>query len=290
LEDQQFAPAPAWLVTLIGCSFLIIVLLLVYSLATVWPAELPANPAQTATSTQQASTPAQHDWDKNVWWFGYHATIAHELRLLLIVIISAGLGSYIHAATSFTSFVGNRQLQASWLWWYVLRGPIGVALAFIFYSVVRGGLLSSGALGTDVSPFGVAAMSSLVGMFSKQATDKLRETADNLFRVAPGEGDDARANKLQPENPAIIGIVPANVPQGAGDVTIRVQGKNFLNGDVVLVNGAARRTDFVSDSELVAHLEASDTASACALTVVVKGEPPSTRQSGSTTVTVRAVS
>jgi hypothetical protein len=41
--------------------------------------------------------------------------------------------------------------------------PWGVALALIFYFVVRGGLFSSSASGNDISPFGVAAISGMVG-------------------------------------------------------------------------------------------------------------------------------
>jgi len=36
----------------------------------------------------------------------------------------------------------------------------------------------------------------LVGLFSKQGTDKLREIFDTAFRVAPGYGDDARSDSI----------------------------------------------------------------------------------------------
>jgi hypothetical protein len=48
---------------------------------------------------------------------------------------------------------------------------------------VRGGLLAAQASADAVNPYGVAALAGLVGMFSKQATDKLREVFDTLFRT-----------------------------------------------------------------------------------------------------------
>ena len=117
--------------------------------------------------------------------------VPSELDLILLVVIVGALGSYVHAATSFASYVGNRRLARSWLWWYLLRPFIGSGLAVIFYFAVRAGLLQSGAGTESLSIFGVAALAGLTGMFSKQATDKLRQLFDNLFSVR-----DERADKL----------------------------------------------------------------------------------------------
>jgi hypothetical protein len=218
-------------------------------------------------------------------WYDF-SNVSTELRLLLIVIIAAGLGSYIHATTSFATYIGNKAFEMSWFWWYVLRGPIGIALAIMFYAVVRGGLLSSGAIGTDVSPFGVAALASLVGMFSKQATDKLQETADSLFRTAPGVGDDARGGKLTP-GPSIVSLDPAEAVAGAQNAVVSITGKNFAATSIVVVNGAVHKSEFVSATVLKVHLDATDLKSAGAFPIVVKEPAPSTRQSDPATFTVK---
>ena len=155
------------------------------------------------------------------------------------MLCTGALGSYVHAATSFASYVGNRRLMLSWAWWYVLRPFIGMALALIFYFVVRGGLLSTGAAATDVSVFGVAAVAGLVGMFSKQATDKLRELFDNLFRTEKGEGDDARADKLGANLPVTSGMIERRkvaacvIAEGAGEESIRIVDLHRMLGGVV---------------------------------------------------------
>jgi len=117
-----------------------------------------------------------------------------ETRYLMIVAVAGALGSYIHLATSFADYVGSRKLVWSWGWWYVLRPFIGMALAVIVYFVVRGGLITGQGGAENLSPYGVAAIAGMAGMFSKQATDKLREVFENLFRT---EKSLDRPDKLQ---------------------------------------------------------------------------------------------
>jgi hypothetical protein len=120
--------------------------------------------------------------------------MSREVDLLLLAMVFGALGSLVHAAKSFASFAGNRALVASWTWWYALQPFVGMALALVFYVIVRGGLFVSGSSASAVSPFGIAGVSGLVGMFSKQATDKLNELFCVMF---PTSADAARKDKLQ---------------------------------------------------------------------------------------------
>jgi hypothetical protein len=112
-------------------------------------------------------------------------TLHVEIRLMFIAVLAGALGAYVHLATSFADFSGNEKLTKSWGWWYLLRPFIGMALAEVVYLSLRGGLLSStgNAAAGAISPYGVAAVSALTGLFSKQATDKLQETFETLFRT-----------------------------------------------------------------------------------------------------------
>jgi hypothetical protein len=138
-------------------------------------------------------------------------TASIEVRLILLVLVSAALGSYVHAATSFADFVGNRRLSSSWVWWSVLRMFIGASLALIFYFALRGGLLTAGAGASNISPFGVTAVAAMVGLFSKQATDKLSEVFDTLFRSNKPE---ERMDKLVNPAPQIDRIQPKEYKLG----------------------------------------------------------------------------
>ncbi len=121
-------------------------------------------------------------------------SISLEFKLVLITALAGALGSLVHCMTSFATFVGNKQFVTSWIWWFVLRPFIGMSLALIFYFAVRGGFFAMTAETQALSPFGVAALSSLVGLFSKQAIDKLREVFETLFKTTEG---DKRKDKLK---------------------------------------------------------------------------------------------
>ena len=116
-----------------------------------------------------------------------------EATALSIVMISGALGAFVHIATSFASYAGNRTLSPSWVWWFMLRPAIGAAMALIAYFVLRSGLLLDGNLGTDVTPFGIAALSGLVGLVSKQFIDKLKNVSDSAFDT---DQDEQRTDKL----------------------------------------------------------------------------------------------
>lgn len=105
-----------------------------------------------------------------------------EGRFLLSTLLAGALGSCIHLATSFAEHTGRGALEVSWSWWYFLRPSIGGALATVVYFVMRAGLIAGTAetSAATLNPYGVAAIAALSGMFSKQATDKLREVFENL--------------------------------------------------------------------------------------------------------------
>ena len=141
----------------IALVYLLTAALLFYLLSAVWPSE------QTAVI------------------FSRSLSLTAEVRLIWLVVITSALGSYIHTVTSFTLYAGNRSLYPNWLAWYVLRPAISAALALIFYFALRAGLFSGATADQTINPFGIAAISGMVGMFSKQATEKLSKIFDTIF-------------------------------------------------------------------------------------------------------------
>ncbi len=186
------APDASRRVFVFGVYLIILNISLIYILAKIWPPTIPP--------------PAAGD----VALFGLSFRIYPETRNLLIAILSGALGSYIHLATSFSDYVGSRRFISSWTWWYVLRPFIGAALAVIVYFTLRAGLVGTGSDG--VNPYGVAAVAGLTGMFSKQATYKLREVFENFFRT---QEKDKRSDPL--DSPSGAGsIAPPAAPPAAG--------------------------------------------------------------------------
>lgn len=213
--------------------------------------------------------------------FGYHFTVISEIRSILLVMAVGAVGSYIHQITSFVDFVGNRRLYASWTWWYVLRPFAGLFLALLFYFTLRGGLLVVGAESDGLNAFGIAAIAGLVGMFSKQATDKLREVFDTAFKTS-----DQRADKLVQGTPKIASIDPQTVQHGSTGMSLTVTGEDFVSESVVKFNGADRPTKWISNTTLVATIPDADIAAPGTIEVTVFNPPPGGGTSNAATMTV----
>ena len=178
-----------------------------------------------------------------------------DRRLFLTVIMAGALGSLIHNLISFGDYVGNRRLSGSWIWWFILRTPIGVALALLFYLVLRGGLIvptlpttQGGATSATqlLNPHGIAAISALAGMFSKQATDKLREVFETMFTV---QRPVPRADPLSPGKPGISKVEPDKLTKGEPEI-LTVSGAGFQQGCKATINGKARALDRISDTQV----------------------------------------
>lgn len=123
-----------------------------------------------------------------------------EIRLIIIVVLAGALGGLVHALRSLFMYVGARELKRSWLAMYFLRPFIGSTIGLIFYLVIRGGFFSTEATVTETSPFGFAALACLVGLFSEQAVEKLKEIAQTLFKKVPKAPEGIPEVKEKEEN------------------------------------------------------------------------------------------
>jgi hypothetical protein len=260
--------------TALGGFLLVTGLTVTVMLVQVWPTVERA----TAGNSQPGETERL-----SLFWGALESDVTADTALLLLVILASALGSYVHAVTSFTDYVGNRRLAKSWMWWYGLRLFIGVALAILFYFAIRGGFFAADATSSQVNPFGIAAISGLVGLFSKQATDKLREVFDTLFRTGPGAGDDQRKDSITNPRPIVGGIEPAVLAAGSPTTIVSLRGEGFVPESVVRVRRTAtgagpvvlqRETRFVSPSEMTLELLTEDLLEAGYLDVTVFNPEP----------------
>jgi len=243
-------PASRRQIALVGILLVVTALILFYLLFKAWP----PTPWPTDDTTKKNLL-------DGIRFFARFPSLTFEVhtsldeRLIFLVIVAGALGSYIHAATSFADYVGNRKLTSSWLWWYLLRPFVGVSLALISYFVVRAGFLTGGA-GDNVSPYGVATLGALAGMFSKQATDKLEEVFTTIFRPAPGKGDAKRGDKLGA--PTVSGMVPKQGP-AVGGTEVTISGTGYVDKPSVTFGGKpATSVSFTNATTIKATTPAHD--------------------------------
>jgi hypothetical protein len=185
-EEEQARRLPTVWIAALGVYLVVLAVVLTAVLVQLWPA------IEAIQHSDTGATGVQH---VSLLWGLVDVSLSPDTCFIVLVIVVSALGSYVHAATSFVTYVGNRDLRTSWLWWYLLRTFIGIALALLFYFALRGGFFAAQASATEVNPYGIAALAGLTGLFSKQATDKLKELFDTLFRTERGQGDDERGDK-----------------------------------------------------------------------------------------------
>lgn len=256
----------------LGTAFLVIGVFLAYLLVALWPRAMevvePAAPPVTAeaapaapadgsrTATQEKKTV----WVASTRVLGWRFDLDADVRLLILVLLTGALGSYIHAVQSFATYVGNAKFKASWTWWYILRLPMGAALALFVYFVVRGGLLAAGSAtpsraANDINIYGIMAFAGLAGLFSKQAADKLSEVFDTLFAT---KEDRKRDDKIgENPKPEVTSVAPDALPAGAGEAEITVNGRGFVKDSVVKASGKELKTTFKSAQTLTAQIAIS---------------------------------
>ena len=210
-------PPSAAVTNAIGVVLILLIPVLLWALVTFWPGDAPSGEGQAALVS--------------ILWGRFE--VDRDVSFFAVAAIAGALGSYIHAATSFSAFVGNEQLGRTWVWWYLLRIPIGAALGVIFALFLRAGFLG----GKETTPYVVAALGALSGMFSRQAIDKMKELFDMFFS---SKANEERKDKLQTGvKPEVTAVTPKPVPKGPAS-RIVVEGKGFDQGAKVSIGDSAR--------------------------------------------------
>ena len=103
--------------------------------------------------------------------------------MFLIAFLAGIVGSTTHGISSLMDFRGNRRLFRSWSLWYFGLPIVGGMVAVVFYIVVRAGFISSNSDANNLNPFGITAVSVMVGLFTDKATTKLAEVFDTMFKT-----------------------------------------------------------------------------------------------------------
>lgn len=181
---------------------------------------------------QKDGAPANPLWVQFFWnGEGQGYWVWAEVRLFLIVLLAGVLGSLLHSIRSFYEYAGNRRLVTSWAAMYFMLPFYGALMALVVYLVFRGGLFSPSASVDETSPFGFAAIAALMGMFSHQAAEKLKEVAETLLSKPPHGKD-----HVSPD-PAVTSVDPKEGPEKGGQ-KVTIAGTAFLAGAKVVIGDA----------------------------------------------------
>ena len=157
---------------IIGGSLVAVTALLMTQLLAIWPAVLAATVIADGEQPEAVSTPLL---------FGLvHVTFEPQVSVILMVLMVGALGALVGGSRRFLYFATRDELTQRDEWSYVIRPMQGAALAVIVYFTLRGGYLGQDQ-NAPVNPYGVAALSALVGLFTRHAVSKLTDVFDTVF-------------------------------------------------------------------------------------------------------------
>jgi hypothetical protein len=178
---------PKWWIVAFTVLLLGLAAVALYSLWAFWPSDL-----------QELSSRPE---GKHVTYFGAGFEVSTNTLFFAVVALAGALGGLVHTLRSFSMYVGTRYLAWSWIPFNLLLPAVGALGGTVFYLVFRGGLFSTSTTATDAYPYGFTAVAALVGLFSEQAVEKLRQIARQVFTEAPKYQPDHYDAATRPETP-----------------------------------------------------------------------------------------
>ena len=144
-------------------------------------------PAMQAASALDANQPAK------LSYLGWTATATKPGVFVVVSLIGGALGGALHGLASLTAHVAAGDFGARWTMWYLANPVVGAALATVFLFVLQAGL-GGQAAPTTGGLYGIAAVATLTGLFSRHALNKLRDIFDVAFASRPAVDSGAPAS------------------------------------------------------------------------------------------------
>ena len=191
-----------------------------YALWSFWPTPLP--PTATTSAIPGPTT---------FTYFRWEITLTRDQQFFVIVAVAGVIGAMLHGLRSLARYVGERKFVRSWIASYLLLPFVGAAIATIVYLVLRAGLLPGANSASQPDAFGITAVAALVGWFSAQAAEKMKDVFQTLFK-APEAGSDAITGSMTLTNFAPV--------EGQVGSTVVISGTNLDH---------VKRVVFTADAE-----------------------------------------
>jgi hypothetical protein len=110
---------------------------------------------------------------------------APDFTNALATMFGAGIGSSLATMLAYLEHASEKKdFDVAYVPWYIARPLMGMLLGLIFYFLLREGLLAvvtNNSTPESLSEAGLVGIGALVGLFSKEAIEKLRELFNTLF-------------------------------------------------------------------------------------------------------------
>lgn len=149
----------------------------------------------------------------NASFLGLRFTPTAEFSLILVVLLTAALGSVAVLGKTFSARAGHETLEQGYLWWYLTRPITAAGLGLAFYMAFVAGFFSA-TTATDRPALVIAAtIGGLAGLFTDQVLKKMSNVLGLLPTSKPASELDDEGNDIPPgggpEGPAKAATVAA---------------------------------------------------------------------------------
>jgi hypothetical protein len=115
----------------------------------------------------------------------YYSDIKSELiRSLCYIGASGGIGGTMYSIRGFYQNIGGGTFKPNWIWWYIFRPTMSIAVGVFAYFLIVGGLLSISNNNEVVFSKGLmfyCAIAFLAGFSFTRFADRLDTLSENIF-------------------------------------------------------------------------------------------------------------
>lgn len=205
-----------------------------------------------------AATALQTGTTGTVVFLGWHEKFTTDSAFVIIALTGGALGGTLHGISSLAKHIAHGDFDRRWTTWYLTNPLAGAALATVFLFVLQAGLMGTSVPpattdATGTSPenlYGIAAIATLSGLFTRHALEKLKKIFDVAFDVAD-------AVRPPAGTPWISEVEPQQLPAGAASRDVTIKGSGFVEGSQVEVAGALVATKSRSNTAIVVEVPAT---------------------------------
>lgn len=172
---------------------------------------------------------------------------SRDLAVTLVVLGFGALGAVIQGLSSVAIHVGKGEFKAVWILFYISRPFVGAGVALVFYFVMQGGISAGAVPVASENIIGPSAVALLVGLFSGEAMEKLRDVAASLFK-----GN--KFNQSTENDVVILDVkfeeVTAIGPESPITYDAILHGKNFTEDMILLIGKETRAFEFIASYQI----------------------------------------
>jgi hypothetical protein len=229
-------------------------------------------PGGTVTILARASAPAAAVMPNRTSGCDCPSPCQAPWRLIAMAALLGALGGLVHGLGSFGTFVGNREIKSSWLWWYFLKPFLAAVVAVLVFLVFRAGFGTPDLGLSTWDCLRVAGFAGLVGLFAEPATLKLRDVFESVFTPRSDPRTDKAAHGAASSTTRPV-VTEVKVERTENQTVVRILGRGFAAGCAVVISATAAKVLSSAPAELKVE-PGKPLESGASYEVVVYNAPP----------------